>query len=55
MPLYHDYDRVYVFLCFVLLAVRMVADMNDTCNVILNLEQNLNDKKVFRFYCFDPF
>jgi len=29
---------VYVFLCMVLLAVRMVADVIETCNVIPSLE-----------------
>jgi len=29
---------VYVFLCMVLLAVRMVADVTETCNVIPTLE-----------------
>jgi len=33
-----DYDHVYVFLCIVHLAVRMVADVTETSNVIPSLE-----------------
>jgi len=35
------------FLCMVYLAVRMVADVTETRNVIPSLELN--------FYCFEPF
>jgi len=35
---YRDQNRVYVFLCIVLLAVKMVADMTETRNVIPSLE-----------------
>jgi len=38
-PLSKDETRhVYVFLCMVLLAVRMVADVTETRNVIHSLE-----------------
>jgi len=36
--LYRDQDRAYVFLCMVLLTVRMVADVTETRNVIPSLE-----------------
>jgi len=40
---YRDQNCVYVLLCIVLLAMRMVADVTKTCNVILKLAiQNLN-------------
>jgi len=32
MSLFRDQDHVYVFLCMVLLAVRMVADVTETRN-----------------------
>jgi len=38
MSLYHDQNRVYVFLCIVLLAVRMVADVAETRYIIPSLE-----------------
>jgi len=34
MSLYRDQKRVYVFLCIVLLAARMVSDVTETLNVI---------------------
>jgi len=34
MSLYRDQNRVYVFLCMVFLAVRMVADVTETRNII---------------------
>jgi len=37
MSLYRDLDHVYVFLCMVLLAVRMVAGVTETRNVIPSL------------------
>jgi len=38
MLLYRDQSHVYVFLCMVLLAVKMVADVTETRNVIPSLE-----------------
>jgi len=38
MSLYRDQNRVYVFLCIVLLAVRMVADVTQKRYVIHSLE-----------------
>jgi len=38
MSLYRDQNLVYVFLCIVLLAVRMVTDVTETRYVILSLE-----------------
>jgi len=38
MSLYHDENRVYVFLCKFLLAMRLVADMTETRYVIPSLE-----------------
>jgi len=34
MSLYRDQNRVYIFLCIILLAVKMVADVTETRNVI---------------------
>jgi len=49
MSLYRDQNRIYVFLCIVLLAVKMVADVIETRNVIPSFGiQNLN-KKVLSF------
>jgi len=45
MSLYRDQNRVYVFLCIVLLAVRMVADVNEIRNVIPSLEFKTWTKK----------
>jgi len=38
MPLYRDQNCVYVFLCKVLLAMRMVVDVTETRNVIPSSE-----------------
>jgi len=38
MSLYRDQNRVYVFLCKVLLAVKMVADVTETRYVIPSLK-----------------
>jgi len=38
MSLDRDQNRAYAFLCMVLLAVRMVADVTETRIVIPNLE-----------------
>jgi len=38
MSLYRDQNRVYVFLCILLLAVKMFADVTETRYVISSLE-----------------
>jgi len=50
-------NRVYVFLCIVLLAVRMVADVTETRNVIPSLEFNTRTTKktVLSPTCVEPF
>jgi len=56
MSLYRDENHVYVFLCTVLLAVRMVADVTETRNVIPSLDfKTCMTIKVLSFYCFEPF
>jgi len=47
MSLYRDQNRVYVFLCMVLLAVKMVADVTETRNVIPCVRQWLNLVLIF--------
>jgi len=50
MSLYRDYNRDYVFLCRVLLAMRMVADVTETRNVIfLVWNSKLELRKVIAF------
>jgi len=45
MSLYHDQNRVYVFLCIILLAVRMVTDVTKARYVIPSLEFKTWTKK----------
>jgi len=54
MTLYRDQNRVYVFLCLVLLAVRMVADVTETRYEFLVWNSKL-EQKVLTFNCFEPF
>jgi len=42
----------YVFLCIVLLTVRMVADVTETCNVIPSLNSKLEQPKNHKFLLF---
>jgi len=49
MSLYRDQNHVYVFLCMVLLAVRMVTDVPETRNVIPSLEFKIWTTKSLKF------